>query len=184
MLRRALLLAHARRAWLSKSQVVQRGCGTVVRNNNSHTPRVPQCPDGHATYLGARVALRGSESIQARALPNTLDAISSAEFGEEGVERVAAANLPTFSAQQPEPLAVVHGVAIATKPENVDGDLPQPPPSQLAIQTLKTHLRPPIRELLDLTQEPLVGGELFFKLLDDRPMCLHAALEFRAPLDQ
>ena len=125
------------------------------------------------------MALRGSESIKARALTNTLDAISSAEFGEEGVERVAAANLPTFSAQQPEPLAVVHGVAIATKPENVDGDLPQPPPSQLAIQTLKTHLRPPIRELLDLTQEPLIGGELLFELLDDCPMGLDATLRLR-----
>jgi hypothetical protein len=45
----------------------------------------------------------------------------------------------------------VHGVAIPATPKNLDGDFAESPPSQLAIEALKTHLRPPIRELLDLT---------------------------------
>jgi hypothetical protein len=67
--------------------------------------------------------LRGSESVQAGALADSLDAVRSTELGEERVERVAAANLPAFGAQESEPLAVVHGVAIPATPEDLDGDL-------------------------------------------------------------
>src|SRR5215216_6202071 len=80
-----------------------------------------------------RLELCGGESIEPGTLPNPLDAVSSTEFGEECVERVAASNLPAFSAQEPEPLAVVHGVAIPPTPENLDSYLAQPPPSQLAV---------------------------------------------------
>lgn len=128
--------------------------------------------------------LRGSEPVQARALSDSLDALGSTELGKERVERVAAAKLPAFSAQEPEPLAVVDGAAISAPPENLDGDLAQSPPSQLAIQALETHLWPPVRELLDFTQEPLVDGELLFELLDDCPMRLHTTFRLRQAIDE
>lgn len=75
-------------------------------------------------------------------------------------------------------------VAVTPTPEDLERNLPQPLASQLTVKPLEAHLRSTIGELLDLPQQPLVGGELMLELLHDCSMRLDPALKLRDTLDE